>query len=280
MCLIKGENDLSKKLIFNVLMPLYNLEIVPEKILRLSDEIAIIPRNEDELLKIEKDYELQSFQTFFQKYPKYCIETQLSLTGNEWVQKKDNDELHVSEIILDLEDKLFQILSAFRVLKDGEIHSNRILFLNKTQDILCCQLPQPLAISGEYRLHNNEIDNFLELYTQILNIQKDSIDLALRWFNKSYAEPEEEDSLIDLMIAFESLVFEGEQSGSKGKTIAIAVSMLIGKNEKERRQINDKISECYTLRNKIVHGSEKEVERELILELSDYFRRSLKKLLN
>lgn len=87
--------------------------------------------------------------------------------------------------------------------------------------------------SADWKKARKEVKDLLNLFNKI-KLQTDSIELAFRWFNKSYIEAYPDDALIDLMVAFEALIFEGEGSETKGRVIAIAVSMLIGKNEKER----------------------------------------------
>ncbi|MCZ2808105.1 MAG: hypothetical protein O2V44_01975 [Candidatus Bathyarchaeota archaeon] len=87
---------------------------------------------------------------------------------------------------------------------------------------------------------------------------------------------------MDLMIAFEALVFEGEFSATKRQTIAIAVSMLIGENEKERKRIKSNLMEGYSLRNTLIHSlkkKKKDIKENQILEFRNYFRRSIKKIL-
>jgi hypothetical protein len=98
---------------------------------------------------------------------------------------------------------------------------------------------------------------------------------------KSHIEYYLEDTLIDLMIAFEALVFEGEGSESKGRTIAIANSMLIGENEKERRRIRTRLLEAYRVRNVIIHSLKKDysLTDELVLETRRYYRRAFKKII-
>ena len=117
--------------------------------------------------------------------------------------------------------------------------------------------------------------------------------LAVRRFNLAYGRHNPEDKLIDIMIALEALFLKGEADGApSGIIIAIACSTLIGKNQYDRKKIKDTLMKAYKLRNKIVHGSEFEriktdsktgskvnVLAELILEVENYLRESIKKLL-
>jgi hypothetical protein len=99
--------------------------------------------------------------------------------------------------------------------------------------------------------------------------------------NKSFIESYLEDTLIDLMIAFEASVFEGEDNRPRNKTMALAIAMLIGTNENERRRIRTKLLEAYPMRNRIIHSlkSEPNITTELVSEITQYFRRSIKKIL-
>jgi hypothetical protein len=70
--------------------------------------------------------------------------------------------------------------------------------------------------------------------------------------------------------------------------IAVACSVLLGKNEEERDTVRRFLREAYSIRNCIVHGSDypkpkidKEYEMsEFVPKIEDYLRDSIKKLLN
>ena len=148
-----------------------------------------------------------------------------------------------------------------------------------------------------YVLDFEEIPRLRRIIKKIQSIdfsKQKSLDLACRRFQRAYEEKDVEDQLIDLMIAFEALFLKGEKGvPSKGKLIAVACSVLIGKSEKEREKIKETLEKAYLIRNSIVHGSEcpriKSDDRgevyidtlpDLVSQVEGYLRESIKKLLD
>jgi hypothetical protein len=89
------------------------------------------------------------------------------------------------------------------------------------------------------------------------------------------------------MIAFEALYLKGEKEvRSKGRTIAIACSTLLGKNESERERIKKLMLNAYKIRYSIVHGSYKDSREQdkLIVDLmpgmENLLRESIKRFLD
>jgi len=147
-----------------------------------------------------------------------------------------------------------------------------------------------------YLLKEGQIEafkNFWNKFKELDLTKRAFLDVAIRRFNHAYEMKRHEDKLIDFMISFEALCFRGEKglSSQIGKAIAIAISMLIGRNDVEREEIRNFLDEAYELRNKIVHGSKiedkisiKGVDSQFqIFEFSsiieEYLRLSIKKLL-
>lgn len=108
--------------------------------------------------------------------------------------------------------------------------------------------------------------------------------LPIRYFSKMYEAGPYEDRLVNCMIGFEALILRGEKEVREKKTpLALAVSMLIGENSKEREKVKAIFKEAYKTRNDIVHGkylrkSKLEIAT-LCWETEDYLRRSIRKLL-
>lgn len=149
----------------------------------------------------------------------------------------------------------------------------------------------------QYFLEIKELPQVRKIIRKIASVdfsRRKSLDLACRRFQRAYEEQDEEDQLIDLMIAFEALFLQGEKRiSAKGRTMAIACSTLLGKDKKERDKIKRTLLEAYSIRNSIVHGSE--VRRfesdakedlqfdtlpDLVSDVEDYLRESIKKLLD
>ena len=109
-----------------------------------------------------------------------------------------------------------------------------------------------------YELKRNEVENFKTFYTEIEE-KLDHPRIALTRFNQTYrrerlAPQIYEDRIIDYCIAFESL-FCSEDTRQKGEIISTRASMLLGKDNRERKEIGDCLRRAYQVRNDIVHGS-------------------------
>ncbi|MFX0203663.1 MAG: hypothetical protein ACFFCW_46790 [Candidatus Hodarchaeota archaeon] len=108
--------------------------------------------------------------------------------------------------------------------------------------------------------------------------------LPIRYFSRMYEAGPYEDTLVNCMISFEALVFKGEKELREKQTpLALAVSMLIGENSKEREKVKATLKQAYTIRNDIVHGKHPRTSKveikTLCWEIEDYLRRSIRKLL-
>lgn len=135
-------------------------------------------------------------------------------------------------------------------------------------------------------LSENELAEYASFYKVVSKRvgRKKKWPLPIRYFSRMYESKPYVDVLIDCMISFEALVLKGEKEQREKKTpLALAISMLIGKNSKEREKIKATLKEAYNIRNDVVHGkhprkSELEIAT-LCWETEDYLRRSIRRLL-
>jgi hypothetical protein len=182
---------------------------------------------------------------------------------------------------------------ALRLLKPGYIDANAILWIAETdakkQTQLSAELHPSIDQFSEYCLATHEIPKLCKLTAKTLNIdleKRKSLRIAVDRFNRSYYEEENEDRLIDYIIAFEAL-FSSHERRSQHAIIAVACAMLLGKSEKQRREIINLLDLAYKTRNCIVHGSdlremleEKKLNlEELTSKVEQILRASLRKLI-
>ena len=207
---------------------------------------------------------------------------------------KNNHDFRLHEVIRD-------IILALRLLKEGIIFGSFVFYilLSKKRQLTSWshEDDRPRVDLRKYILNFEEMPRLRRMIKKIKGIdfsKRKSLDLACRRFQRAYEEKDAEDRLIDLMIAFEALFLKGEKGvPSKGKVIAVACSILLGKNEEERQEIKRTLSEAYSTRNSIVHGSEySRIESDskgevyvdtlpdLVSKVEDYLRESIKKLLD
>lgn len=122
-------------------------------------------------------------------------------------------------------------------------------------------------------------DQILELKSVWRSLQgaekkKPYLQFALSQFATSSGHSNEE-KFIDYITAFESIVFARGTNAPYpyGRAIGIAIGMLIGRSERERLSIEQRLNEAYEIRNKVVHG-------HLRYKLGDPDSEHLEKLLN
>lgn len=201
----------------------------------------------------------------------------------------------------DFQKAMQNIILSLRLLKGGAVFGSYVfsILLSKKRHITSVSYEEdrPRGGFGTYSLDFEEVPDLRKLIKKIQSIdfsERRSLDLACKRFQRAYEEKDAEDRLIDLMIAFEALFLKGEKGvPSKGKVIAVACSILLGKNEEERQEIKRTLSEAYSIRNSIVHGSEySRIESDskgeiyvdtladLVSKVEDYLRESIKKLLD
>jgi hypothetical protein len=142
----------------------------------------------------------------------------------------------------------------------------------------------------QYFLKKEEIPSFKGLYDRLRNLKEEKPYLVfpLAQYAKSFEETFPEDIIVDIMVAFEALIFyKFEKTPDQaGVLMGIAVGMLLGSTQKEREEIKSILREVHGLRNAIVHGNVDKFERlankrnsSVLLKAVDYLRMTLTKLL-
>ncbi|MCZ2808107.1 MAG: HEPN domain-containing protein [Candidatus Bathyarchaeota archaeon] len=144
-----------------------------------------------------------------------------------------------------------------------------------------------------YELTKDEAEDFKAFYKEKEG-KLDDLKIALTRFNETYrregiGERKYEDVFIDCCIAFESLFCKDTRQ--KGEIIATGASMLLGKDNNEREDINNYLRKAYGVRNDIVHASlpisdslkNRKIDDDLeifISKVEDYLRLCIKKLIS
>ena len=305
---MQGNAELKK---YKVLCPLINFQIPWGVLLRspgMTDEEAkrIFEKRKEKAVKginlvegvkirqISKE-DLEDLKTYPFPYP---TDIRGLISPRMFVLEK---QIKVEkEQVFGLREIMQNIILSLRLLKGG------LVFGSCTFHVRLAKKRQVTSWSYEedrprnaisYVLNFEEVPRLRKIVRKIQSVdfsKRKSLDLACRRFQRAYEEMDVEDRLIDLMIAFEALFLRVERRvSSKGKLIAVACSTLLGKNEKEREDIKQKLVEAYSIRNCIVHGSEYsrivqhgkgdvyvDTLPDLVSEVENYLRESIIKLLD
>lgn len=95
------------------------------------------------------------------------------------------------------------------------------------------------------------------------------LDTALRRFSYSCVRHDNEDKIIDLMIAAETLFLHGKNEGEKGFRLALRAAYFLGTDSASRKQVYDRMRKAYGLRSKLVHGGSDPSLRRFKIELTE-----------
>lgn len=194
-----------------------------------------------------------------------------------------------------LDQIMRNIALALRLLRKGYVSGSYVFYILVSEErrLTSWSTEEEPREPEEYMygLNYDEIPALKKLVKKIQSVdfeKRKSLHLACKRFQRAYEESNAEDKLIDFMIAFEALFLRGEKAVSTGQIIAIACSTLLGKTDAEREEISQLLTEAYSIRNYIVHGSEYKKMKsddafyieDFVSNVEDYLRESIKKLLN
>lgn len=186
------------------------------------------------------------------------------------------------------------VVIALRLIKEASIATPTTFRVNDSQTSRAVSVPNSNVrvypgFDPKYFLTKKEIPIITNLWKRLkrIEIEKSYLKYALDRFEKSFEDIFPEDIIVDCVIGLESIVFAKEK-GSFGKTgdvIGLAISMLLGKNHKERITIKEKLKKAYSMRNAIVHGNSQKLDtyqKEILgimLDTMIFLRKTLRKLI-
>lgn len=141
--------------------------------------------------------------------------------------------------------------------------------------------------SKEYFLDSQKIKEFLVFWkkfyhTNYLNFKPNGI--ATRRYSSGFEKTNQEDILIDMLIAFEALFFKQGESGELTHKISVRISKFLEEDFETRKTLYKHIKQIYHIRSSIVHGDSPsfdktefkdifEMNRKIITLLQDSLKR-------
>jgi hypothetical protein len=294
-----------------VICPLYNFQVQnvlygPQKLTR-EETINLLAERQKQLVegidifeeikvrRISKE-EIEGLRSSF-----FSLPPDTAITANMFVLEKTVTAEDGHDYQADA--AMRNIVLAMRLLKGGYVSGTSVFYIPVAEKDKNPLEVSPIEWSWEqgrklesrgfrYSLSFDEVVDLKKLVGKIQSVdfaKRRSLNLACKRFQRAYEEVDFEDQLIDFIIAFEALFLKGEKAkSSQGETIAVACSVMLGKNDEERDQVKRYLREAYSIRNCIVHGSDyrkpkidKEYEMsEFVPKIEDYLRESMKELLD
>jgi len=148
---------------------------------------------------------------------------------------------------------VYQAVSAMRLLKTGNIEYTSICRKKDLKIHLIPIMPCTHGFGGLfYILDPPDLPKLKTLFVALDKGMKDNnFELSLRKFNSSYAKGDIGDTLLDLMIALETLYLSGESE----KSFRLRLSMVNFLEDKVENKFEmwHFLKEAYALRSRIVH---------------------------
>jgi hypothetical protein len=261
--------------------------------------------SEDKLIKFDKTLSIRhidsnTFETLLKRTGDSYLNLKKGLADVEFViEKKIAKKAEEIELSLrfGLAYQLFyfndisNVSLALKLMKKGDIALPIRFFVSPNFFHVSNTDPVVRDFTELYYLPKKYVSETRRLWYKLKNVAKERphLDFSLNQFSRTFHGYDYENGLVDLMTAFESIVFSKGKGAPKpyGQVIGIAIGMFIGRNEEERTKIRSDLEEAYSLRNKIVHGHLRdlrmeranEIDFELHSNIREYLRETLRKLL-
>lgn len=179
-------------------------------------------------------------------------------------------------------DYLHPIIHLMRLFKEGNISMPWIYYYSIDNDGTprpYKRIMMPLHVLKEpYTIESSEIQELLEFIKNTkLPFTEPSLQLAFDNFELSYEAGNTYLSFLALMVSLEALLNPGEQELTY--RISRNAAVLLGKKDKNSKDIFDEIKKLYGKRSKIVHtGKSDIINGEDLSTLRYYARESIKEI--
>lgn len=232
--------------------------------------------------------------SFFPTSPKSVMQYCLNKYVIECSIESGDNLKEIAETTEKIYKRISDVITALRLLKAGYVESNVILLVTtknskKLPSLRAERMIPTVSLYEPIYLRTDEISSLSRLFKKISVLdfeRRKALRIALRRFENAYYDTEDEDKLLDYVIAFEALFTKGEKMGSKRDVVSVACSMLLGKNQREREKIRETLNDAYTIRNAIVHGADFRAKlkkgqflHDFVVEVEDILRQSIRKII-
>jgi len=133
-------------------------------------------------------------------------------------------------------------------------------------------------LNSGYHLTSKEGGEFKEFWSIVVDQlaePDDNYRVALDKFQNSFQRGNENDRLLDCVIALEALYLKSGEQQEMAYRLSQRGALLLSESEEEALDIKENLKEAYNKRSRLVHGSTADADRESVLRLHDLTRKSL-----
>lgn len=134
----------------------------------------------------------------------------------------------------------------------------------------------------EYTLSSDDCERYLEFWEEIresLNSPEETYGIALDKFSTSFQRDNENDRLLDSVIALEAIYLKSGEAQEMSFKLSQRGALYLSDNLDKAKDIKQNLRDAYNLRSTLVHGSQTTIDHEFMLTLHNLTRKSISKFL-
>lgn len=134
----------------------------------------------------------------------------------------------------------------------------------------------------EYSMDSEDCERFSDFYSSMKNQIREPPEtyrIALDKFSNSFKRYNENDRLLDSVIALEALYLKAGEQQEMSFRLSQRGAILLADGDSEPSDIKKRLKDAYDTRSTLVHGGEPDVEQEFIYSLHETTRKTLSKFL-
>lgn len=250
----------SDRLQYVAVAPLQGL-LMENSVVTLSDKLEIrrlikeemeqyrTPRSSwrDEWCAVRAMYELPKLVDPGDRCKEVTIDKRAKEIKKEQVIE-DDAEYRIEEVV----DAL-RLFGKYTVYHSGIIHLPPKWFFIGSHSVPNRMLGENM-IAYEFG-SESDVLSFPQFWHKLENPKvKKELHTAVRRFSYSCVRHQNEDKIIDLMIAAETLFLRGMREGEKSFRMSLRAGHFLGTDHSKQKEVYERMRKAYELRSKLVHG--------------------------
>jgi hypothetical protein len=262
------ESFYSDRLLCVAVAPLQGL-VMEDSVVSLSDNL--------EIRRLEQD-EMEPYRTPRSSWNEGWCAVRAKYEVSKIIgAKKDSEYKEIQRergVEEEANDRIEDVVNALRLYgKIGVYHSGIIHLTPKWFFIGSHSVANRVLGEGVFNYEfgsENDTRDFPLFWNKLENKKvKKQLGTAIRRFSYSCVRHQNEDKIVDLMIAAESLFLHGTREGEKRFRLALRAGGFLSTDPAKQKEVYDRMRKAYDLRSLLVHGGSAPSLRRLKGELTE-----------
>ncbi len=142
--------------------------------------------------------------------------------------------------------------------------------------------PNIRFFGSRYEMDSEDCEEFKEFWTVMseqIDDPPETYRIALDKFSHSFRRQNENDRLLDSVIALEALYLKTGEQQEMSFRLSQRGALLLGESREKAEEIKQALKEAYSTRSTLVHGGQTDVGHDFVSNLHDITRRTLSEFL-